>query len=100
MKKIKPIAPTTGKMVPVDQKSDVTIPVSYTENLFALWEEVATGTTDNGRKFSIGQGGGRIWVTFEGKNKLIGSNPKITINLIDLVRAAEELADKNDLISR
>lgn len=79
MAKIKPIAPTTGKMVAVDQKSDVTIPVSYTENLWALWREVATGNTDKGRKFSIGEGGGRIWVTFEGKHKLIGSNPKITI---------------------
>lgn len=98
MEKIQPIAPTTGKMSAVDQKSEVSIPLSFTENYMTLWTEIASGTTAKGRPFSIGQGGSRVWVTFEGKHRLKGSIAKITISLEDLAAAAEKLADENDLL--
>lgn len=94
--KLKPITENKiGVIKPDEQVSDMTVPITYSQNRFAFHQEIASGKTDDGVKFTVHHSYDRFYVQFD---DMLGSIPNLGINAKDLVEAAYKLAKRDGLI--
>lgn len=74
-----------------------TITPKYVQNHLAFYEELASGTTADGKKFQINRSGLMVYVSFD---KMKGEMPKITFDIRDLLQIALDAATERKLFKK
>lgn len=97
MKKIQPTKKQTGKIKPVRQDTNLSVPIMYTEYDLCLHEQKASGKIgDEETEYTVHFGyNGTFYVELK---ECKGNMPKFSIDVKLLVQMAYHCAKQNDLL--